>query len=140
VVAVDVAHAGRWLADLATLRVTRLLRARGLAIPPLGPLRVVREPTPYGSVPAPPSALPPAHHRTTPALDAGTPPAAPPGLELDPVYAAKAWAHFVADGRPGLFVATSNARPLAPLLATALDRLPPRLDALLVEPRPEPRG
>ncbi len=112
VVAVDVARGGRAVVEWAGFLVSRLLRRHGVTVPPPGPLRVVHEPSPYGE---------PAR---------GTADAAAPGL--DPVYSAKAWAHFEREGR-GLFVATANTRPLAPLLQGALPELPPRLAGLLVE-------
>ncbi|MBM4392269.1 MAG: pyridoxal-phosphate dependent enzyme [Deltaproteobacteria bacterium] len=105
VVAVDVAGAGRAAIQLAGWRASRHLGK----LPPLGPLRVIREASPYGF---------PVH------LDGPVP--------LDPVYSAKAWAHFERDGGPGLFVATANRLPMEPLLQEALPELPRRLAALMV--------
>ncbi|MBM4367872.1 MAG: hypothetical protein FJ102_16790, partial [Deltaproteobacteria bacterium] len=105
VVAVDVAGAGRAAIDLAGLRAARRMGK----VPPLGPLRVIGEASPYGA---------PIH------LDAP--------VALDPVYSAKAWAHFERDARPGLFVATANRLPMEPLLQEALPELPRRLAALMV--------
>lgn len=116
VVAVDVAGGGRAVVELACRRVSRLLGQHGVTVPSLGALRVVREPSAYGT------GLPPSPVEEPPA-----------GVVLDPVYSAKAWAHFAGQGR-GCFVATANARPLEPLLANALEALPPRLERLLVTP------
>lgn len=55
------------------------------------------------------------------------------GLELDPTYTAKTFAEVLASRGPRtLFLHTASSRPLAPLLASALDEVPVDLRGLLL--------
>lgn len=120
VVAVRVA--GSWLAS--PLRVRRLaaatlalLRRHGAPRVALDGLRVID-----GSGPG--------YGLQSPAAEAAAARAA--ALDLDPVYTAKAYAALLAEpGGTRLFVHTANTLPLAPLLESALDRVPPSLTGLL---------
>lgn len=63
------------------------------------------------------------------------------GLELDSTYAGKALAEALDDRGPHtLFVDTVSSRPMAPLLATALDEVPETLRGLLTRPAGPPRA
>lgn len=60
------------------------------------------------------------------------------GLELDPTYTAKAFAEVLATRGPRtLFLHTASSKPMAPLLASALDDVPATLRPLLL-PRSSP--
>ncbi len=122
---VAVRAAPSWLAS--GLRVRRLagralalLRRHGAPTVALGGLRVVDGF--YGE----------GYARPTPATEAAKARAADLGLALEGTYTAKAFAALEAEpsGRR-LFVHTANSRPLEPLLATALDEVPPSLASLL---------
>jgi D-cysteine desulfhydrase len=114
--AVDVTGLGAGLLRAQTERASRLLAASGVATPPLPPLVVVAEPSPYGA--------------PTAAAGAASCWAADHGFIVEPVYSGKALAYARSAGVPFLFVATANGHALAPHLRSALTALPPRLQAL----------
>jgi hypothetical protein len=75
----------------------------------------------------------PGYARPTPAAGDAERIAAADGLALEGTYTAKAFAALVAEeGGNRLFLHTANSRPLAPLLTTALDDVPPTLAGLLL--------
>lgn len=122
---VAVRAAPSWLASATRVRLLArrtlgLLRKHGAPSVALGGLRVVDGF--YGE----------GYARPTPATEAAAARAAGFGLTLEQTYTAKAFAAM--DAEPGgrrLFVHTANSRPLAPLLRTALDEVPPSLAPLL---------
>jgi D-cysteine desulfhydrase len=124
VVAVRVAPS--WLASgwrvrrLASLTLG-LLRRHGAPRVALDGLRLVEDQ--YG----------PGYARATTASADALAVATGEGLALEPTYTAKAFAALLAEpGGTRLFVHTANSRPLEPLLATALDTVPPSLAGLLL--------
>ncbi len=114
--AVDITGFGEPLIRAQALRARRMLANRGVAIPVLGPLTVVREASAYGVPTAPGEAAAAWAHGS--------------GIEVDATYSGKALAHARTSG-PGLFIATANGRPLDPLSASGLTTLPARLAGLL---------
>lgn len=122
---VAVRAAPSWLASPFRVRrlaanTLALLRRHGAPAVRLGGLRLVDGQ--YG----PGYALPTAAAEEASARAEGL------GLTLESTYTSKAYAAMVAEpGGTRLFVHTANSRPLEPLLATALDEVPPSLSGLL---------
>ncbi|MDP2315020.1 MAG: pyridoxal-phosphate dependent enzyme [Pseudomonadota bacterium] len=74
----------------------------------------------------------PGYARSTAAAEEASARAEAVGLTLESTYTSKAYAAMLAEPTgTRLFVHTANSRPLEPLLATALDEVPPSLAGLL---------
>ena len=114
---VDPWDVGWRLGEAQAWRARGVLARRGVKVPPLGPLRVVAEPSAYGTL--------------TEAGERAAAGAAALGLPLDATYGAKAYALAEQEGA-GCFVVSGNGHPEEPLLRGALTELPPRLAACLV--------
>lgn len=119
VVAVDVTGVGRLAVEAVGFGTRRLLARHGVRVEKLAPITVIREQSAYGE---PTAAGSKASELATSA-----------GLFVDATYGAKALSAALQDHEPGTaaFVATANAHPLDPLLASALHELPERLRPLL---------
>lgn len=122
---VAVRAAPSWLASAVRVRrlaanTLALLRRHGAPATGLTRLRVVDEQ--YGT----------GYARPTAAADEASARAEDFGLTLESTYTAKAYAAMVAEpGGTRLFIHTANSRPLEPLLASAMDEVPPSLRGLL---------
>ena len=112
----DTTGFGARLVKARVAAVTRLLAARGLRVPPLPPLRVIAEGSPYGE----------------PSVAGGKAAlwAEREGFGVEPVYSGKALAYALQSATPFLFINSGNGLPLGPLLRSALPVLPARLAAL----------